>query len=698
MIQDKNHKYRSFLICVFFVLAISAVYWPVYNYDFVKYDDHVYVTENTNIQSGLNLKSLCWAFTAGYASNWHPVTWLSHILDYQLFGKWAGGHHLVNVLFHILNTLLLFHVLMRMTGATWPSAFVAAAFALHPLHVESVAWVAERKDVLSTFFWLLTMLVYVRYVRNPGFKWYLVTFVFFVLGLMSKPMLVTIPFVLLLLDYWPLERKFSRRLLIEKIPFFICSIVLCVITFLVQQNSSATVNIKALGLTIRVDNAIVSCFTYITKMIWPGRLAVFYPYPSGRSPTGAIVYVFLLVLVSICFISLARRYRFLAAGWFWYLGTLVPVIGLVQVGAQAMADRYTYMTLTGLFIIIAWSAKEFVPKWHYRNIVLTVLSIAAFVPLSLTSRQQLNYWKNSLTLFEHALRVTENNYMLLSNYANYLIDLGKFDQAIERANESLKIAPNYADAHNNLGLALINSGKVSAATEQFELAVKYKPNFTLAHNNLAIALYKQDRYEDAINYFERVLKVEPDFPEGRLNLGSALLKAGRTQQAIEQFRLVVKSKPDFPQAYYNLALALTEQGEPEEAVSCYEQALEIKPDYIDARLKLALTFNELKKFDQAVESFNKALELEPNNVIAHGNLSMALAAAGKIDEAIKEIRFVLNVRPDDAEMHRNLGILLERKGQIAEAIEEYRAALRIDPNQAAAQQLLEAALKKQQTP
>ena len=699
MNQDKNHKYRPFLICVFSVLAILAVYWPVYNYEFVIYDDHVYVTNNTNIQSGLNWKSVYWAFTTGYASNWHPVTWLSHTLDYQLFGSWAGGHHLVNVLFHILNTIILFYVLMRMTGAIWPSAFVAAVFALHPLHVESVAWVAERKDVLSTFFWLLTMWAYVHYVENPRLKWYLAAIILFVLGLMSKPMLVTVPFVLLLLDFWPLGRKISWRLLIEKIPFFICSIVSCVITFLAQQSSGATVNIKALGLAIRVDNAIVSCLTYITKMIWPRRLAVFYPHPGGGSSiSGVIICVFLLVLISICFISLARRYRFLAVGWLWYLGTLVPIIGLVQVGAQAMADRYTYMTLTGLFIIIAWSAKEFVPKWHHRNTILALLAVATLAALVLTSWRQLRYWKNTLTLFEHTLQITEKNYMTLSNYANYLIGLGRFDEAIERSNESLEIAPNYADAHNNLGLALMNSGKVSAAIEQFGLAVKYKPDFTSAYNNLAIALYKQGRNEDAINYFERVLKVEPDFAEGRLNLGCALLQASRTQQAIEQFRLVVKSKPDFPQAYYNLALALREQDRPEEAVSYYKQALKIKPDYIDAHLKLAIIFNELKKFDQAIESFNKVLELEPNNVTAHGYLGLALAAVGKTDEAIKEVRFVLNAKPNDAQMHRNLGILLEKKGKTAEAIESYRTVLQIDPNDAEAHQLLEEALKKQKAP
>jgi len=690
------HKYHFILICVFLIAAIIAVYWPVYKYDFVKYDDHVYITDNANIQSGLNWKSIRWAFTTGYIANWHPVTWLSHIIDYQLFKGWAGGYHLINVLFHILNTLVLFYVLMRMTGAVWPSAFVAAIFALHPLHVESVAWIAERKDVLSTFFWLLTMLAYVRYVENPRLKWYLAAIVLFILGLMSKPMLVTLPFVLLLLDYWPLERKISRRLLIEKIPFFICSIASCVVTFLAQQSSSATVNLQALGLKIRVDNAIVSCFTYITKMIWPRRLAVFYPHPGGGlSITSVTVCGFLLVLISICFIFLARRHRFFAFGWLWYLGTLVPVIGLVQVGAQAMADRYTYMTLTGLFIIIAWSAKEFVPERWCR--ISALLAVVILIACSVTTWRQLRYWKNTQTLFEHTLAVTENNYMTLSNYASYLIGVGRFDEAIERSIESLKIAPNYADAHNNLGLALMNSGKASAAIEQFSLAVKYKPDFTPAYNSLAITLYKQGRNEEAIGYFKQVLKLEPNFAEARLNFGSALLQVGSTKQAIEQFRLAVKYKPDYQQAYFNLAIATETQGRPEEAVSYYKQALKIEPNYVEARLNLAKTLRGMQKFDEAIESFNKVLELEPANEIAHGCLGLTLAATGKIDEAIKEVRFVLNARPDDAEMHRNLGVLLERKGKIAEAIESYRAALQIDPNNANTRQFLEDALKNQKS-
>ena len=643
---EKSHRYHPLLISICLVAAIIAIYWPVYKYDFVKYDDGDYVTANTNIQSGLNCRSLGWAFTTGFASNWHPVTWLSLMLDYQLFKGWAGGYHLVNVLFHIFNALILFYVLMRMTRALWPSAFVAAAFALHPLHVESVAWISERKDVLSTFFWLLTMWAYVRYAENSKLKWYLAAILLFVLGLMSKPMLVTLPFVLLLLDYWPLQRKFSRRLVIEKLPFFICSIVSCVITYIAQHMGGSIVAIKSFGPAIRINNAIIAYIMYIAKMFWPSPLAVLYPHPGNSlSVAKIIICAALLVLISASFIYLGRRRRYFMTGWLWYLGTLVPVIGLVQVGAQAMADRYAYMTLTGLFIIIAFGASEFAAKRtlaslprqarrnsvepRNRNIVLTLLAVVVLGGWAFTASVQLKYWKDNLSLFGHTLAVTENNPLILEDYANSLSELGEFDQAIEQ--------------------------------------------------------------------FEKLLEITSDSGQVYNNIGCTFLDAGKPQQAIEQFKLAIKYKPDLAQAYYNLAHALRSENKNEESVSYYMQAVKVKPDYVKAWLDLAITLNELGKYDQAIESFHKVLELAPGNVYAHGYLGMALGAIGKTDEAIKEISFVLSVKPDDIEMYRNLGIFLERKGQIDEAIKAYRTALQINPDEKNVRRLLDAALKKQES-
>ena len=611
----KPHRYSPLLISICLVAAIIAVYWPVYKYDFVKYDDNTYVTDNINVQSGLNFKNIRWAFTADYASNWHPVTWMSHTLDWQLFKNWADGHHLVNVLFHILNTLLLFYIFRRMTKAIWPSAFVAAAFALHPLHVESVAWIAERKDVLSTFFWLLTMWAYVHYVEKPKLKWYLASLVFFILGLMSKPMLVTLPFVLLLLDYWPLERKFSKMLIIEKVPFFICSIASSIVTFFVQQKSGAMSNIELFGLTARINNAVAAYVMYIVKMIWPVRLAALYPHPGGGISTArVIVCALLLVVASICFIYLGRRRKFLTVGWLWYLGTLVPVIGLVQVGSQAMADRYTYMTLTGLFIIIGWGAKEII---HNKKMSLMWLAVIVLLASAVTARQQLKYWENSLTLFEHTLQVTENNYFILSNYATYLSELDRLDQAVERFNEALKIKPDSAEVHNNLGGTLLKIGKTQQAIEHFKLAIKYKPDLAQAYCNLAEALKNQGKPEEAVSYYQQAIKIKPNYVSAWLglaitfnemkdfdramehfnkvleidrnnvfahgHLGMALAAVGKTDEAIKEIRFVLSVTPNDAEMYRNLGILLEKKGQTAEAINAYRMALQINPDDISTR-------------------------------------------------------------------------------------------------------------------
>jgi len=622
---EKSHRYHLLLISICLVTAIIAVYWLVYNYDFVKYDDDIYVTNNTNIQSGLNWKSIRWAFTTGYAGNWHPVTWLSHAIDYQLFKNWTGGYHLVNILLHILNTLVLFYLLTRMTSAVWPSAFVAAAFALHPLHVESVAWVAERKDLLSTFFWLLTMWAYIRYVESPKLKWYLVTIALFVLGLMSKPMLVTVPFVLLLLDFWPLQRKFSHRLLIEKMPFFICSFTSCVVTFLVQQNSNAVVAFHTFGFKVRIGNAVVSYIAYITKMIWPCRLAVLYPHPGGElSAIKVIVCGLLLALISIYFICLARRYRFLTVGWFWYLGTLVPVIGLVQVGAQAIADRYTYMTLTGLFIIIAWSAKEFVPKWRYRNIILVSLAVAVLVAWALTASRQLRYWRNSITLFEHTLQITKNNRIILYCYAISLANLDRFDQAIECFNKSLKIKPNFAEAHNGLGLALERTGKVSAAIEHLKLAIQYKPDFVPAYNNLAITLYKQRRTEEAIGYLKQALKLKPDYIKSLLSLGVIYNASQKFDEAIESLNKVLEIAPANLDAHNHLCTVLTAMGKTDEAIKEALFVLTARPNDVNMYRKLGILLERKGETAEAIKSYRTALKIDPYEVNTRLLLETAL--------------------------------------------------------------------------
>jgi len=540
---------NSILICFCLAAAVIAVYWPVYKFSFINhYDDGVYVTGNKNIQSGFNFKNLQWSFTAGHASNWHPITWLSHTLDYQLFKNRAGGHHLINLLFHLANTILLFYFFKKVTSALWPSFFVAAAFALHPLHVESVAWVAERKDVLSTMFWLLTMLAYVNYAKSLKIKWYLSAFVLYVLGLMSKPMLVTLPFVLLLLDYWPLERKFGRRLVFEKIPFFVCSIASCIVTFLVQEYSGAMTSGELFSLKIRVSNTFVSYVIYIIKMIWPARLAVLYPHP-GRSLSMAMVFgsVFILLFLSVIFIYFGRRQKFLTVGWLWFIGTMIPVIGLVQVGPQALADRYTYMPLTGLFIIMAFSAKEFISK---RNRIL--FSVVLLIIWSFISSGQLSYWKNDGTLLANALRQTENNHIIMGNYVSWLTETGKFNEAVEQSYELLKIKPDSFQAHCNLGSLLLRMGKLNQAEEEFRIALKYKPDLEQVYFNLALVERKKDNLAQAVDYYYEALKIKPDYVDAYICLAITFGEMNKIDEAVETYRAALRIEPNNEIAKRNL--------------------------------------------------------------------------------------------------------------------------------------------------
>ncbi len=495
--KETDKKYPSVYICLALAFTITAVFYQVRTYDFVNYDDPGYVYENPNIQDGITSKAIKWALTTGYAGNWHPLTWLSHMLDWQLFGSNAGGHHLTNLIFHVANTLLLFIVLKQMTQRLWPSAFVAALFALHPLHVESVAWVAERKDVLSTFFWILTMWAYLRYVKRPSVARYLLTLLAFALGLMSKPMLVTLPFVLLLLDYWPLGRVSSEQrriyhLIREKIPFFVLSVISSVVTFLVQQSSGTVAKLIQVSLKIRIFNALISYVEYIEKTIWPVHLAVFYPHPDQSIPIlYTVISAILLLVVTILVLRFAKGHRYLVTGWFWYLGTLVPVIGLVQVGQQALADRYTYITLTGLFIIIAWGMPELLTKWRYKKIALTPLALLVILAMSVCTYFQLRYWQNSITLFQHALDVTGDNYMAHFCIAEPLRKQGRLDEAIyhyKRAlAEALWLDLNPAQTHYYLGQVLVQvqGEKINEAITHFEEALRLSPNWVEPMNNIA---------------------------------------------------------------------------------------------------------------------------------------------------------------------------------------------------------------------
>ena len=501
LIRTKDNTYvmsRKFIICLLLILITCVVYLQVLDYEFVYFDDTLYVTENHWVQNGLTIDGVGWAFTTSHASNWHPLTWLSHMLDCQLYGLNPRGHHLTSVLLHIANAVLLFLVLNRMTGAQWASGFVAALFALHPLHVESVAWVAERKDVLSTFWGLLTLWLYAGYVEHPRRIRYLFALFTFALGLMTKPMLVTLPFVLLLLDYWPLERIRVEQLpgeststigasnmqrspilglLWEKAPFLALAAVSSTVTFIVQRSSGTMAALDVYPVKIRVANALLSYVAYMWQMIWPQNLAVIYPHPGNSlSMLQAFGAGLLLVFISIAAMRAARRHPYLTVGWLWYLGTLVPVIGIVQVGMQAMADRYTYVPLIGLFIIIAWGVPDLLASYRYRRAIISVGSGGLLSILIIITWVQLHHWRNTVTLFQHTLRVTSKNFLAHNNLGAALADLGKIQDAISHYRKALEINPSYWLAHNNLATTLAEKGDPKEAFAHYQEALKIKPD------------------------------------------------------------------------------------------------------------------------------------------------------------------------------------------------------------------------------
>ena len=621
---------RECLIYLLLVLTTVTVFWQVRNHEFINLDDSKYVTENRHVQNGLTLDSMIWAFTTTQVANWHPLTWLSHMLDCQLYGLNPKGHHLTNVFLHLLNTLLLFFILQRMTGALWRSGLVAAFFALHPLHVESVAWVAERKDVLSTLFWLLTMWGYIWYVERPRLTRYLLTLLAFTLGLMTKPMLVTMPCVLLLLDYWPLKRfQLSQpggdtpattgifkeqgvpflRLLLEKTPFFALAAASSIVTFLAQRSGGAVSALDVYPVKIRIANALVSYVSYIGQMVWPRGLAVFYPHPGTHLPGWhAVGAGLLLACISIAVIRAARRHPYLAVGWLWYLGTLVPVIGLVQVGAQAMADRYTYVPLIGLFVIIAWSIPDLLAGNHYRKIVLSMAVGTVLLALTVSSWLQVQHWKNNLTLFKHALKVTAKNYVAHDSLGNALAQQGKVEEAIDHYYEALKIKPNLVNLHNNLGVALLEQRKVKEAMSHYDIALRLNADYAETYNNFGVAWFTVGEFDKAIAHYHEALRLDPAYGKAHNNMGNALVEHGRFEEAILHYSKALETKVHYPEAHNNLGVALAQQGKLNEAIVQFKEALRLKPDYTQARANLDLALALLGEGTEAPKSISAPLK------------------------------------------------------------------------------------------
>ncbi len=668
------------ILILFLFLSTLAVYWPVVGHGFINYDDYEYVAENPNVQAGLTWKSIEWAFTTGYAGNWHPLTWLSHTLDWQLYGAYAGGHHLTNLFFHIVNSVLLFLVLQRMTGTHWRSGFVAALFALHPLHVESVAWASERKDVLSTFFFMLTLWAYARYVQETEVRsrqvsrpsppsllpspqgkvepspaniakgssisgFYLLALLLFALGLMSKPMLVTLPFVLLLLDFWPLCRfqlstfdssapgdgcgvnapnparagqgaqpptRPRLPLLLEKLPFFALTVASSAVTFLVQRKTGTVATVDALPLDVRFDNVLTAYVLYLRKMIWPLDLAPFYPYVLNRSFALLVLSFVILLVLSVLAIVLLKRLPYFSVGWFWYLGTLVPVIGLVQVGAQSMADRYSYIPLIGPFIIVVWGAADWFGRHQRFRFVPAALGPGLLVVCAAMTAQQVRYWKNSELLFRHAVEVSADNYI----------------------------------AHHNLGATLAEQGKV----------------------------------EDATTHFAEAVRINPGYAQAQSDLGFALFLKGKVDEAIEHYHAAIQTRPWLDKPHYNLGRALAAQGKQDDAIAEYREAVRLNPAFVEAHGALAGALADREKYEEAIFHFTELLRLHPNDAQSHFDLAAVLNRLGKTNEAANHYALGLRVKPEDPKAHENLGVLLAQQGNIAEAIIHFTEAARLQPS------------------
>ena len=643
---------RDIGIGLVLVLAVAGVYAPVARYNFVNYDDPDYVSDNSHVRQGLTPDNVGWAFTTLAEANWHPLTWLSHMLDYQVFGAWAGGHHLVNVALHAANSLLLFLVLKRMTGARWPSAAVAALFALHPLHVESVAWVAERKDVLSTLFWILTLGAYVRYAARPGWGRYAAVFLLLALGLMAKPMLVTLPLVFLLLDYWPLGRLEGRgpapalgpadrpaararpwALVLEKVPLLALSAASSVTTYVAQQSGGAMAFGGEVAFSQRLTNALVAYLGYLGQMVWPLRLAIFYPYVQDRPLWQPLVAAALLAAVTGLVLWQARRRPYLAVGWLWYLGTLVPVIGLVQVGKQAMADRYTYVPLIGLFLAIAWGVADATRGWRRRRLVLAPASLVLLAALAGLAHAQVGYWADGKSLFGHAVEATSGNAMARCNLALELLDEGRYTEAEALFAEAMRIDPLEAGAYSGLGYIRRQQGRVDEAIQYHRQALRMRPRDPALHNNLAFILEGEGRAEEALHEYREALRLAPDMAEAHDNLGRFLMSLGQTDEAIREYREVVRLRPGDPGPNRNLGLALLDCGRPDEAVGPFTVVARACPDDPRAHNNLGYALAVSGRRKEGIDHLREAVRLDPNLGDAHGNLGWVLAAEGNAAEA-----------------------------------------------------------------
>lgn len=688
---EGNSKYKKnvskakvqLLALVIIIVGTLIVYWQAHKQEFIDYDDTSFIVENSYIQRGLTWENVNYAFTSTTGSIWLPLTYLSHAVDCQLYGLNPAGHKWTNVIFHLGNALLLYYLLYLMTGSIWSSVFVSLLFAWHPLNLESVAWIAERKNVLSTFFGFLTLIAYYGYVKSPGIRRYFWVTFFFVLSLLAKPMLVTLPFLLLLLDFWPLKRSgdnspssdilarsknknfpdnmnwkekrlfyrsYRNIYLYEKIPLFLITIAMSIVAFATQKTTGATVDLQNIPILIRIGNAAIAYCKYILKMFWPSNLSIFYPYPIESITLSQIIGAAILLLVASFYIFWRRKYLpYMFVGWFWYVGTLVPVIGIVQVGQQSMADRYAYIPLVGLFILITYYVNELIQRHRIPVAAVAVLGITVALFLGISTKIQLQYWKDRISIWNHALTSSNGN--------NYL-------------------------AHGNIGMTLLERGKDDEAMSHFFKAIGQNPYFDNSHFFLGLIFHKQEKYDKAIECFNRVLEIKPDDYETHNNLGMAFLKKRDYANAIIHLSKAIKEAPQVADNYNNYGLCFLEQKKIDEAIVQFRKAVFFNPKHAQAELNWGCALKENKKLDEALIHFSKAEMLDKNLMDAKFNIGLVMLEQNKIDMAIDYLKKYLKDKPKDHVAQNSLGIAFLKKKDYQEALNQFRKVVEMEPNYA----------------
>jgi len=679
--KPSGWAHARLIVGALLVLATVTAFWPLKDNDFVHYDDPPYITDNVFVQSGLSYKSLVWAFTnTSVVGYWHPVTWLSHMADFQLFGLNPRGHHFSNLFFHLLNVLLLFLFLERTTRALWPSALVAALFALHPLRVESVAWAAERKDVLSTFFWLLTMWVYLWYTHRPSLKRYLAVVLPFALGLMAKPMLVTLPVALLLLDFWPLgrvpltaapaggaasappgadARREVLRLLREKVPLLALAALFSLLTVVTQKRAMAS--LIAIAPESRVANALISYMVYLGKTIWPLNLAVFYPHPQDNV-SWLLAAAAALALMGLSYLAWreAGRRPYLTMGWLWYFLTLLPVIGLLQSGEQALADRFSYVPLIGIFIIIAWGARDLTAGWPRQSLTLASAASLVLLACAILTWRQVGFWRDNQTLFEHANQVTADNHVAYTHLIYAYGEQGMVEEAKRMFDQAIKMRPRDKDAYNDLGMAYSNAGRSEEAIAMFQQTIQMAPAFAPAYNNLGIEYAKLARMEEAVAAFQKAVELSPHLVEAYNNLGKAYSLLGKTDDSIAAFKKAIEVCSYFAPSYSNLGAEYAAQGKVEDAIRLYRQAIRANPKFPDAYNNLGVAYLNQGKLAEAVLLFERSIQAQPTFMKGYSNLAVAYVDQGKVSAAAAILKKAIEINPDNQEAREMLQQLSRR--------------------------------------